>query len=107
MGGTRSAGVLDRDRRTLADPSFPLTSGISLHVSRWGVPRVGRAGRNGTVAFGVVGREAQLGELTRAIDAGSFRAVELVGEPGMGKTALLAALRAAASDRGARVAAGK
>ena len=59
------------------------------------------------MAFGVVGREAQLGELTRALDADGFRVVELVGEPGMGKTALLAELRAAAADRRARVAGGK
>jgi ATP/maltotriose-dependent transcriptional regulator MalT len=56
---------------------------------------------------GVVGRSAQLGELARALDAATFRVVELLGEPGMGKTALLAELRAAAASRGARVAAGK
>ena len=59
------------------------------------------------MAIGVVGRQAQLGVLARALDAGDFQVVELVGEPGMGKTALLTALREAASARQTRVAAGK
>jgi len=41
------------------------------------------------------------------LNAGVFQVVELVGEPGMGKTALLTELRIAAAARRARVAAGK
>ncbi|WP_425558956.1 ATP-binding protein [Kutzneria kofuensis] len=59
------------------------------------------------MGFGVVGREAQLAELARALDADTFHVVELLGEPGMGKTALLTELRTAALARPARVAAGK
>lgn len=64
-----------------------------------------RTGGSGAGGLGVVGREAQLGELARALNAGTFQVVELVGEPGMGKTALLTELRIAAQP--SRVAAGK
>lgn len=50
----------------------------------------------------VVGRADELAELDRALDgvAGAHRVVELVGEPGMGKTTLLAELRSRAEQRG-------
>ncbi|GDY28603.1 hypothetical protein GTS_02360 [Gandjariella thermophila] len=55
------------------------------------------------VANRVVGRVAELAEVDAAlaeVQAGSQRVVEFVGEPGMGKTALLDALRARAERRG-------
>jgi len=57
---------------------------------------------------GRAGALARLSELTdRAFDDREAAFLEVLGEPGMGKTALLAELRAAAADRRARVAGGK
>jgi class 3 adenylate cyclase/tetratricopeptide (TPR) repeat protein len=58
-----------------------------------------RAG--GSAATRLVGREAELAELRRALDVARSRAgrlVEVVGEPGIGKSRLVAELTAAATD---------
>jgi AAA ATPase domain len=63
---------------------------------------VGRYGRVVMSATGVlVGRDAELAALERAlraVDGGGSRAVGVVGEPGIGKSSLLAAVRARADD---------
>src|SRR5262245_11032863 len=54
----------------------------------------------------LIGREAELGQLQRLLDEamqGSGRVATLVGEAGIGKTRLLAALAADALERGCRV----
>ena len=56
----------------------------------------------------MIGRTGQLAELTRVLDGlGAFTAVEVVGEPGMGKTSLVQAVRTVARARDLVVLSGK
>jgi AAA ATPase domain len=74
----------------------PLASGLGWGMAEW--------------ASALVGRREELGAFRRALDdarGGSSRVVAVRGEPGIGKSRLLAEVDALARDRGVLVTAGR
>jgi class 3 adenylate cyclase/tetratricopeptide (TPR) repeat protein len=97
-----TAAVLDRSAATFATrelPPFAAKGKSGLLVAyEVGALRSSRRGRDGRLPF--VGRDAELEALRAILDEareGRGRVIEIVGEPGIGKSRLLAEFRAASA----------
>ena len=95
-----TADVLDHSNTLFAVEELPplMLKGKAKPVKAWSVGQAkGSRTRNVTLqSLPLVGRDAELGALREALTgarAGTGRLIEVVGEPGIGKTRLLEALR--------------
>jgi tetratricopeptide (TPR) repeat protein len=100
-----TADVLDRSNTRFATTELEpfMVKGKAHPVRAWSVGEaIGSRGRERELErFPLFGREEELAALTAALDivrGGEARLVEVVGEPGIGKTRLLEELRERAQD---------
>ena len=100
-----SPDVLSHSRTTFAltelEPFFVKGKAAPVHASFLGPVQEGAHERTHTERLPIVGREAELGTLRPLLAAarsGVGHLVELVGEPGIGKTRLLEAIEEEAED---------
>jgi class 3 adenylate cyclase/tetratricopeptide (TPR) repeat protein len=97
-----TASVLDRSttRFDLTELEPFTVKGKAKPIKAWSVgAATGSRRREGSERYPLVGREKERTELLEALEAargGAGRLVELVGEPGIGKTRLIEELRASA-----------
>src|SRR5262245_36035867 len=108
-GPPGNTGQMARIGRVAAQARWGLAGLVAVRIGDPQTERVrqGWAAQAGPITL--VGRESELERLAaaaRAARAGRGQMVLISGEPGIGKTAVLAALAGRAADGGARVAAG-
>jgi class 3 adenylate cyclase/tetratricopeptide (TPR) repeat protein len=97
--------VLDRSRTVFATTALEpfMVKGKARPVQAWSVGEIEsvRAAHEEHQELPLVGRESEMGALREALDAARAsrgRVVELIAEPGMGKSRLVSELRAGATD---------
>jgi class 3 adenylate cyclase/tetratricopeptide (TPR) repeat protein len=98
-----TSAVLDRSRATFEtealEPFF--VKGKRNPVEAFAVGAVQRRVESGVANLPLVGRDEEIAAFTEALDAlaaGEGRAIELVGDPGIGKSRLVEELRTRAGD---------